>query len=249
MIGLHGLCFCGHWVFMLYSSANFSGTGQREKRAFRRWQTNTILEWLGMRLSNALYLIGLLAVSAMASDQGGDAAAGKTKAAACAACHGADGNSTNPEWPKLAGQGELYLYRQLSNFKNNKREAALMAGPVAALSDQDMKDLAAYFSSQTRTPGSADPVLVSLGEQVYRGGDEDRGVSSCMGCHGPTGAGNVPAGFPALSGQQEKYVVNQLRAYRDGLRRTDPSAMMRDNAGRMSNEEIEAVASYIAGLH
>lgn len=202
-----------------------------------------------MRLTHALFLIGLLATSAMATEPVGDAAAGKTKAAACAACHGADGNSVNPEWPKLAGQGELYLYLQLKDFQSGKREAALMSAPVADLSDQDMKDLSAFFSGQTRTPGSADPLKVSLGEQVYRGGDEDRGVSSCMGCHGPTGAGNPPAGFPSLAGQQEKYVVNQLRAYRDGLRRTDPSAIMRDVAGRMTNEEIEAVASYIAGLH
>jgi len=202
-----------------------------------------------MRFINVFFLICLVATSAAASEAAGDAAAGKDKSVACAACHGTDGNSANPEWPKLAGQGELYLYQQLVDFKSNKREAALMAGPVASLSDQDMKDLAAYFASQTRTPGSADPLKVSLGEQVYRGGDEDRGVSSCMGCHGPTGAGNPPAGFPAVSGQQEQYVVNQLRAYRDGLRRTDPSAMMRDVAGRMTNEEIEAVASYIAGLH
>lgn len=156
-----------------------------------------------MKIIHSLTLVSafLCATSVMAA---GDVAAGKQKSAACAACHGVDGNSSNPEWPKLAGQNPQYLYKQLVDYKENRRENALMAGQVAPLSDQDMQDLAAYFSSQTGTPGSVDPAQVGLGETVYRGGNLKTGVAACSACHGPTGVGNPAAKFPKISGQHNE---------------------------------------------
>ncbi len=179
----------------------------------------------------------------------GDAEAGKQKSAVCAACHGVDGNSSNPEWPKLAGQNHKYLYKQLVDYKENRRENALMAGQVAALTDQDMQDLAAYFASQTGTPGAADPAQLGLGETVYRGGNLKTGVAACSACHGPTGVGNPAAKFPKISGQHDVYVKQQLLMFRDEKRRNDPSAMMRNVASKMSVAEIEAVSQYVSGLH
>ncbi len=179
----------------------------------------------------------------------GDIAAGKQKSAACAACHGVDGNSANPEWPKLAGQNEKYLFKQLMDFKQEKRVNPLMSGPVAPLSKQDMEDLAAYFASQSGTPGSAEPGQLELGEMIYRGGNLETGVAACMGCHAPTGVGNAAAAFPKLSGQHSKYTSTQLRHFRDNIRANDQAGMMRTVAGKMTVEEIEAVSQYIAGLH
>ncbi|HHH42887.1 MAG TPA: cytochrome c4 [Gammaproteobacteria bacterium] len=180
---------------------------------------------------------------------GGDAAAGKEKSATCAGCHGADGNSANPEWPKLAGQGERYIHKQLQDFKGGARKNATMAPMAAALGEQDMSDLAAYFSSQSVQAGSADEKLVELGQKIYRGGNPASGVAACIGCHGPTGAGNPAAGFPALSSQHAKYVENQLNAFGSGERSNDAGKMMRTIAGKMTDKEIRAVASYVQGLH
>jgi len=180
----------------------------------------------------------------------GDAAAGKAKAAMCASCHGADGNSVNPDWPKLAGQHANYLVKQLEDFKKGtERSNPLMAGMVASLTKTDMENLAAYFSTQKSTYGKADPALVDLGEKIYRGGNKTTGVPACMACHGPNGAGNPQANFPALSGQHAKYVATQLKAFRDGQRSNDAGAMMRNIAAKMTDQEIEAVASYVQGLH
>ncbi len=179
----------------------------------------------------------------------GDAAAGKAKSASCAGCHGADGNSANPEWPNLAGQGHAYLVKQLHDFKGGKRENATMAPMAAPLTDEDMQDLAAYFASQPLKTGAADESLVELGEKIYRGGNPSTGVSACIGCHGPSGAGNPAAKFPALSGQHAKYIENQLVAFRSGARGNDAGKMMRSVAERMTEKEIKAVSSYVQGLH
>ena len=179
----------------------------------------------------------------------GDAAAGKEKSATCAGCHGPDGNSVNPEWPKLAGQHAKYLVKQLAEFKDGKRSNATMAPMAAALSDQDRQDLAAYFASQQTKPGAADEKLVDMGQKIYRGGNPTTGVSACIGCHGPTGKGNPAANFPAISGQHAKYVENQLYAFKKGERSNDAGKMMRTVAGKMNEEEIRAVASYVQGLH
>ena len=182
----------------------------------------------------------------------GNAEAGKQKAAVCAACHGADGNSVNPEWPKLAGQHASYLAKELQNFKEPTKEGgrvnAIMNGQVIALKDQDMLDLSAYFSSQALKPGQADAALVAQGEKLYRGGDLAKGISACTACHGPSGAGNAEAKFPALAGQHAKYTELQLQTFRSGQRANDNGQMMRNIAARMSDAEIKAVASYIQGL-
>jgi cytochrome c553 len=179
----------------------------------------------------------------------GDATAGKAASATCAGCHGPDGNSVNPEWPKLAGQGVPYLVKQLHNFKDGERKNATMAPMAMGLSDQDMENLAAYFSDQTMSQGAADKSLVELGEKIYRGGNAASGVAACIGCHGPTGAGNPAAKFPRLAGQHAKYVENQLHAFKSGERNNDAGKMMRNIAGKMTDKEIQAVASYVQGLH
>jgi cytochrome c553 len=179
----------------------------------------------------------------------GDAAAGKAASATCAGCHGPDGNSANPEWPKLAGQGAPYLVKQLHNFKDGDRKNATMAPMAMGLSDQDMENLAAYFSDQTMSQGAAEKSLVELGEKIYRGGNAASGVAACIGCHGPTGAGNPAAKFPRLAGQHAKYVENQLHAFKSGERNNDAGKMMRNIAARMTDKEIQAVASYVQGLH
>jgi cytochrome c553 len=191
-----------------------------------------------------------LAGSAFTAVAAGDAAAGKAKSATCAGCHGVDGNSANPEWPKLAGQHAGYLEKQLHDFKaGTDRNNAMMAPMVAPLSEQDMADLAAYYSEQNIQPGAADKSLVELGEKIYRGGNPATGVAACIGCHGPAGKGNPAANFPALSGQHAKYVENQLKLFASGERKNDAGKMMRNTAAGMSDEDMAAVASYVQGLH
>jgi cytochrome c553 len=183
----------------------------------------------------------------------GDASAGKSKSAACGACHGADGNSAAP-FPKLAGQGEKYLLKQMHDIRDGARSVPAMAGQLDGKSEQDLADIAAYFSSQTRSGGQTDPELLKLGAKIYRGGVAERNVAACIACHSPTGKGNAPAGFPALAGQHAQYVADQLRAYRKGYddktgRTNDGDAMiMRTTALGLSDKEIDAVASYVAGL-
>ena len=196
-------------------------------------------------LTTALCL-GLIAGSAHAT---GDAAAGQAKAAACAACHGADGNSVNPEWPKIAGQHPKYVEKQLMDFKEGRRKNDMMTGMVAPLSAEDMVNLGAYFAAQTGTGGFASEAAARLGERIYRGGNAKTGVPACTACHGPEGAGDPLAGIPALSGQHAKYTATQLHAFRDEERKNDSNSMMRDAARWLTKEEIAAVAEYIAGLH
>jgi len=179
----------------------------------------------------------------------GDAGVGRAKAAVCAACHGEDGNSVNPEWPSLAGQGEAYIIKQLTEFKAGTRVNATMNGMAAPLTPQDMADVAAFFSSQKRKPGGANKDLVAQGEKLYRGGNSASGASACLGCHGPSGAGNPAAKFPSLSGQHATYVANQLKSFKDGARSNDPNKMMQTVAAKLSDAEIKAVADYVQGLH
>ncbi len=200
-------------------------------------------------------LVSLVAASCMFSGYavaegqgGGDAAAGKAKAAVCGACHGMDGNSVNPEWPNLAGQGEAYIIKQLHDFKDKKRVNPTMSPQAAALTDDDIKNVAAYFTGQTVKGGKADQSKVALGEKVFRGGNSATGVPACTGCHGPDGMGNPAAKFPRLAGQKAKYIENQLKAFRTGARANDAGKMMRNLAVRMTDAEIEAVAQYITGL-
>lgn len=180
----------------------------------------------------------------------GDAAAGKTKSMACAACHNADGNSMVPTFPKLAGQHAEYIAKQLADFKSGARKDPTMTGMSAPLSEQDMADLGAFFAGNTGSIGSAgDAGKAAMGKKIYLGGDKAKGISACMACHGPSGAGNPGAKFPALSGQHSTYIVKALKDFRSGTRANDPAKMMRDIAAKMSDSDIEAVAEYIAGLH
>jgi len=190
-----------------------------------------------------LMLTGISSVQATGSVE-----AGKTKSITCAACHGQDGNSVNPEWPSIAGQHANYIVTALKTFKNGERNNLLMGGQAAALSEQDMEDLAAYYSVQKPVARTSDPALVAGGERLYRGGNSDRGVSACIACHGPKGAGNSAAGYPSLAGQHSTYTITQLLAYQKGERTTDRSQMMRDIAALMTDDEIASVASYIQGL-
>jgi cytochrome c553 len=195
-------------------------------------------------------LLILASIAASASSAGGDKNLGEQKATACIACHGPAGNSMNPVWPKLAGQHESYVVKQLMDFKSQGRTNALMSGQAANLSDQDMADLAAYFSQQPVSGGVAVQDKIARGERIYRGGIAEAGVPACMGCHGPSGAGNPPAKFPRLGGQHAAYTAAQLKAYRSGERANDGDVKtMRSITARMSDQDIEAVAEYVAGLH
>jgi cytochrome c553 len=199
------------------------------------------------KLVAALSLAVTLAWSAT-SFAAGSKEAGQAKAATCAACHGMDGNSLNPEWPNLAGQHETYIVRQLTAFHGGERQNLLMSPMAAILTEQDMADLAAYFSSQTVRGGETEPSKAKLGQRVYRSGNVEGKVMACAGCHGPTGRGNAPASYPSIQGQQATYVALQLKAYKAGTRTTDPNQMMRNMAAALSDEEIDAVASYVQGL-
>ena len=179
----------------------------------------------------------------------GNADEGKKKSAVCASCHGADGNSgINPLWPKLAGQHPQYIEKQLKAFHDKKRSDPTMSAMAAPLKEQDMADLAAYFSSQVRKGGTAAADKVDAGEKVYRAGNAKTGVAACMACHGPTGSGNPVANFPSLAGQNADYVEKALKDFRSGARSNDYNAMMRGVVARMSDTEISAVAQYIQGL-
>lgn len=176
-----------------------------------------------------------------------------TAAQVCAACHAADGNSTAPTNPKIAGQFPEYLHKQLRDFrpqggKKPARESAVMMGMVASLSDADLKGLADYYAGQQLKPAAAgDKNLAALGQKIWRGGNSAAGVPACAGCHGPAGAG-LPAQYPRLAGQYAEYVAAQLKAFKEGGRTNDPNAAMRGVASRLSDREIRAVAEYAAGL-
>jgi cytochrome c553 len=183
-----------------------------------------------------------------------DPAKGKIVAESiCVACHGVDGNSMTSANPHLAGQIEPYLYKQMVNFKaaDGKpaaRDNAIMAGMVAALSDEDMRNVAAWYASQKLKPESAkDETSLALGKKLWRQGDHKKGIPACAGCHGPAGAG-LPAQYPRLSGQFAEYTETQLKAFRIGARANDPEQMMRMIAEKLSDVEIKAVADYAAGL-
>jgi len=197
--------------------------------------------------------MGWVSGSFAADTPTGDAAAGQGKSAACSACHGADGNGISP-FPKLAGQGEKYLLKQMQDIRDGARPVPTMAGQLDGKSDQDLADMAAFYASQNRSGGQTDPAKLELGEKIYRAGVAERNVAACIACHSPTGKGNAPAGYPALAGQHAQYVADQLRAYRKGYE--DPAGrtndgdtkIMRATAFGLSDMEIEAVSSYVSGL-
>ena len=200
----------------------------------------------------ALLLCPWSATSATAAEEEmavGDAAAGEGKAAVCAACHGADGKALQPNYPNLGGQHPSYIAKQLTNYRDGERVNALMSGQAANLSDQDILDLAAWYGSMQKIEGVAAEENLELGESIYRGGITAAGVPACTGCHGPAGLGNPAAVYPILSGQQTAYAADQLRYFRSGERANDPNAVMRGIAHRLTDEEIDAVSNYMAGLY
>jgi cytochrome c553 len=199
------------------------------------------------KLVAALSLVAALGCSAPAF-AAGSVEAGQAKSATCGACHGMDGNSLSPEWPNLAGQHAAYIESQLKAFKSGERQNDLMSPMAMILSDEDMADLSAYFAAQKARGGETEPSKLALGQRVFRAGNVEKGLIACAGCHGPSGRGNPLAGYASIQGQHATYVANQLRAYKSGARGTDPNQMMRNVAALLSEEEIEAVASYVQGL-
>lgn len=227
-------------------------------------------------LKHALFSLGLFIVVEGAVVQSaaaaGDVAAGATKAALCGACHGADGNSAVPNFPKLAGQNEKYLLKQMHDIQawdketnpakkaTTGRAVVEMTGLLIPLADQDLADIAAYFASQnTQLSGSqALEVQVNsglkvngleLGAKVYRAGNLANGIPACTGCHSPDGKGNAAAGYPRVSGQHADYIEKQLTNFRAGNRTNDAEMTMRTIADKLSDAEIKAVANFIAGLN
>ena len=179
----------------------------------------------------------------------GDATAGAEKAAVCAGCHGMDGKALQPAYPNIAAQHASYIAKQLTEYREGERVNALMNGIAATLTDEDILNLAAYYAAQPAIPGAADEETLALGESIYRGGITAQGIAACIGCHNPQGLGNPASVVPVLSGQNPEYTADQLRYFRDGTRANDPNRVMRALSHRLVDAEIEAVSSYIAGLH
>ncbi|MCE9686204.1 cytochrome c4 [Shewanella sp. AS16] len=196
-------------------------------------------------------VIATLSSSAMAE---GNAEAGKTKAIMCSACHGMDGNSMIDMYPKLAGQHATYLQKQLQDFRaaaqtggKEGRMDPIMGGMAVGLKDQDIEDIAAFFSSQTKLVADVKDVPVQ-GEQLYKGGDVSRGITACMACHGPEGKGAGLAGFPAIGGQHANYIKIQLTKFRNAGRHNDLNGMMQDIAKKLNDADIEALSKYISSI-
>jgi cytochrome c553 len=206
------------------------------------------------------------AVAELAKTKWGDPQAGATKAGACAACHGLDGNPTDPMYPRMAGQSERYIAHQLALFKSGERNtgmAAVMMPFASMLSAQDMRDIGAYFATQKAGAGIADDTLITsgpnqgmkfyqVGQKLFRSGDMARGIPACMACHGPAGAGNPGPAYPHIGGQQADYVARRLQEYRAGTTsEADPHLfnMMATIAKSLTDEEISSLGSYLQGLH
>jgi len=207
----------------------------------------TAKSWDAMKkVAIALSLLAGLVGSVNAA---GNAEAGKEKAAMCAACHGPDGNSLIDIYPKLAGQHSDYLIKQLKEFKSGARKNPIMMGMAAGLSEQDMADIASYYQSVGMTEGTSTEESVLVAQDLYRGGDMERKIASCMSCHGPRGNGSGLARFPKISNQHAPYLEAQLKSFRSGERKNDPQSMMGDTTAKLTDAEISALATYLGGLH
>lgn len=195
-------------------------------------------------------IIGLILAILFSSQlQAGDAAKGKAKTVVCAGCHAEDGNSALAINPKLAGQGEKYLVKQLKDFKSKARDNATMFPMASMLSDEDVENVAAYYASQKVQHMAVADKYIKIAEKIYRGGDSDRDVPACIACHGAKGNGLSIAGFPAIGGQHPEYTITTLKAFRSGARSNDANGIMRDIVAKMSDEQIEALGYYLVGLH
>jgi len=198
----------------------------------------------------ALVLLSFISFSAVAQLDNADPMRGEESAAACAACHGAKGNSNNGEWPNLAGQHADYIYEHLQYYKSGERENALMLGQAAGLDKQTMADLAVYFEGLEPEVGETPEELLATGRSIYMGGIAEKGVPACVSCHGPAGLGVPGSGYPRLSGQKVQYTTDQLGLYRSGERAGYGQAgVMNDIASNLTDEEIQAVANYVRGLY
>jgi cytochrome c553 len=203
-----------------------------------------------LTLAFCLFTLGSSTAYATSADLHGDVAAGKIKSATCMACHGPDGNSINPAWPKLAGQHASYIALQLKAFQSGDRKDPMMTGMAMPLNEQDMLNLGAYFASQTIKPGSTNPDSAELGKKIYLGGNTASGLPACAACHNPQGTGNPASKYPAVGGQHAQYTSKQLMDYKSGTRKPEGNAaIMRDIALKMSDNEIKAVTEYMQGLH
>ncbi len=194
----------------------------------------------------------ILCIFGSVAAENGNPIDGKTKSEACIACHGVDGNAITPIWPKIAGLSQAYALQQLMDFQKGEtgpRYDPTMYGIVQNLTAQDFADLAAYYATQTMSMGAAQADKVELGQEIFRGGNSVSGVPACAACHSPTGAGNALALFPRLGGQNSDYIIAQMNKFRNNQRSNDANSIMRNIASRMTDKEIEAVASYVAGLH
>lgn len=187
--------------------------------------------------------------SAVQAEPIGNPKDGQVKGALCAGCHGPDGNSPNSAWPNLAGQHQNYLQKQIMDFKSDLRKDPMMSAQAAGIATpQDVADIAAYFAGQKMAPGKAKAESVTLGSQIFRGGNTATGVAACTGCHGPDGMGNALAKFPRIAGQNVDYMIKALKDFRAGIRTNGPNGMMRGVTAHMTDAEIEAVAEYTHGL-
>ena len=221
--------------------------------------------WRGLLAATASLLCGLAPAGGAAQTPAaaadlpythGKAADGAGKSAVCSACHGPNGNSVNPEWPRLAGQSAIYIAEQLRLFRAGVRNNPVMQPLASTLTDQDISDLAVYYEAQTPAGLEADPSYWQSGQALYLRGDAARAVPACVACHGPVGRGNLASGYPALRAQQSVYVVKQLNDYASGSRYTGPNpaaasrngAMMLTLAKRLTAEQIRDVASYVQGM-
>jgi cytochrome c553 len=222
---------------------------------------NKFIVMLTVALLMPLLAISVSAATASIEIKKGDPAVGETASAVCAGCHGSDGNSPTSAFPKLAGLGEKYLTEQLKLIQSGERVILEMTGILDGKSEQDLRDLAAYFNSKTMQLTGAKEMEVKvnagikvngleLGERIFRAGNLETGVPACTGCHSPRAMGNAPAGYPRLSGQYPEYLVKQLRAYRAGDRTAGGNAkIMREIAKNLSDAEIDALANFIAGIN
>ena len=203
------------------------------------------------KLSNLLHLtILVITYTLINSAFAADPAIGQQKSGLCQGCHGPDGNSLGPSWPSLAGQHSNYIAKQIKDFKAGKRQDPTMSAMVMDLSDEDIADIAAYFSTQKLKPvvGEPDNGILLTGKKIYKGGNTYNQVPACAGCHSPTGGGNGPANYPRISSQQKDYLIKTLGDFKSGARANDPNSIMRNIAAKMTTKEINAVATYLASL-
>ncbi len=195
-----------------------------------------------------IFIALLFVTSSSAAVAGGDPVAGKSTAILCIGCHGSDGNSSSAQYPKLAGQGEGYLAKQLNDFKSGARKESHMTSMVEAITIADIPNIAAYFSSQQRTKGTASKTNTELGKQIFQKGVQSKFIPACASCHGQKGMGMPTEKYPSLANQHPEYVAKILKDFRSSTRNNDAQKLMQNIAAKLSDEEIASIAAYIADI-